>query len=88
MQFSLSEPMIENEALTVAAVDPGAYRSFTPPKYANFQDAWDRVAGGELALKERLKDKLTDRRRTATCGSVAPPTPRRCTSAPTSSSSR
>jgi hypothetical protein len=59
MQFSLSEPVIENEALTVAAVDPGAYRSFTPPKYANFQDAWDRVAGGELALKERLKGKLT-----------------------------
>ncbi len=43
----------------MAAVDPGAYRSFTPPKYANFQDAWDRVAGGELALKERLKGKLT-----------------------------
>ena len=59
MQFSLAEPIIENEALTVAAVDPGAYRSFTPPKYANFQDAWDRVAGGELALKERLKGKLT-----------------------------
>jgi hypothetical protein len=59
MQFSLAEPIIENEALTVAAVDPGAYRSFTPPKYANFQDAWDRVAGGELALKERLRDKLT-----------------------------
>ena len=59
MQFSLSEPIIENEALTVAAVDPGAYRSFTPPKYADFQDAWDRVAGGELALKTRLKGKLT-----------------------------
>ena len=59
MQFSLSEPVVENEALTVAAVDPGAYRSFTPLKYADFQDAWDRVAGGELALKERLKDKLT-----------------------------
>ncbi|MDX6373610.1 MAG: hypothetical protein QOD98_2598 [Nocardioidaceae bacterium] len=59
MQFSLSNPVIENEELTVAAVDPGAYRSFTPPKYANFQDAWDRVAGGELALKERLKKKFT-----------------------------
>ena len=59
MQFSLSESVVENEALTVAAVDPGAYRSFTPPKYANFQDAWDRVAGGELALKERLKKKFT-----------------------------
>ncbi len=59
MQFSLSNPVIENEELTVAAVDPGAYRTFTPLKYADFQDAWDRVAGGELALKERLKDKLT-----------------------------
>ena len=59
MQFSLAEPIVENEALTVAAVDPGEYRTFTPPKYANFQDAWDRVAGGELALKERLKGKLT-----------------------------
>jgi hypothetical protein len=58
MQFALSEPVIENEALTVAAVDPGAYRSFTPPKYADFQEAWDRVAGGELALKQRLKKKL------------------------------
>jgi hypothetical protein len=59
MQFSLAEPIVENEALTVAAVDPGEYRTFTPPKYANFQDAWDRVAGGELALKERPKGKLT-----------------------------
>ncbi len=59
MQFSLANPVIENEELTVAAVDPAAYRSFTPLKYADFQDAWDRVAGGELALKERLKDKLT-----------------------------
>ena len=59
MQFSMSEPVIENEALTVAAVDPGAYRNFTPLKYANFQDAWNRVAGGELALKERLKGRLT-----------------------------
>ncbi len=59
MQFSLSNPVVENEELTVAAVDAGAYRSFTPPKFANFQDAWDRVAGGELALKVRLKDRLT-----------------------------
>ena len=59
MQFSLSNPVIENEELTVAAVDPAAYRTFTPLKYADFQDAWNRVAGGELALKERLRDKFT-----------------------------
>jgi hypothetical protein len=58
LQLALSEPVIENKALTVAAVDPGAYRSFTPLRYADFQEAWDRVAGGELALKERLRDKL------------------------------
>ena len=39
MQFSLANPVIENQELTVAAVDPGAYRSFTPLKYADFQDA-------------------------------------------------
>jgi hypothetical protein len=59
MQFSLSEPVVENQQLTVAAVDPGAYRTFTPPKYADFEEAWDRVAGGELALKTRLKDAFT-----------------------------
>jgi hypothetical protein len=58
MAISLSEPVIENKSLAVAAVDPGEYRSFTPPKYAAFQEAWDRVAGGELALKQRMKGKV------------------------------
>jgi len=58
LQLALSQPTIENRSFTVAAVDPGAYRSFTPLKYADFQEAWDRVAGGEMALKERLKDKV------------------------------
>jgi hypothetical protein len=58
LQLALSEPVIENHALTVAAVDPGEYRSFTPLRYADWQKAWDRVAGGEVAVKERLKDKL------------------------------
>lgn len=54
--FSLSEAVIENQALTVAAIDPAAYRSFTPPTTADTQEVWDRVAGGELALKKRLQD--------------------------------
>jgi hypothetical protein len=58
LPISISESVIENRALNVAAVDPGAYRTFTPLKYADFQEAWDRVAGGEMALKERLQDKL------------------------------
>ena len=60
--ISLSEAVIENQALTVAAVDPAAYRTFVPQRSANFQEAWDRVAGGELALKSRLKDKVPDGR--------------------------
>ncbi|HRK47804.1 MAG TPA: M15 family metallopeptidase, partial [Nocardioides sp.] len=59
LQLSLAEPIVENEARTVAAVDPGAYRSFTPPRFADFEEAWDRVAAGELALKQRLKGKLS-----------------------------
>jgi hypothetical protein len=56
LQVSLSQTVIENEALTVVAADPGAYRTFT--KSAEFQEAWDRMAGGELALKSRLKHKV------------------------------
>jgi D-alanyl-D-alanine carboxypeptidase len=56
--ISLSEAVIENQALSVAAVDPAAYRTFVPQKFADFQEAWDRVAGGEVALKTRLKDKV------------------------------
>ena len=58
LQLALSESTIENRSYSVAAVDPGAYRTFTPLKYADFQDAWDRVAGGELALKERLTKQV------------------------------
>jgi len=58
LQLALSDATVENKALTVAAVDPGAYRSFTPLHSADFQKGWDRVAGGELALKDRLEDKV------------------------------
>ena len=58
LQLSLSQPTIENQTYSVAAVDPGAYRTFTPLKFADFQEAWDRVAGGELALKQRMKGKV------------------------------
>jgi hypothetical protein len=56
--ISLSEAVIENQALTVAAVDAGTYRTFVPQTSADFQQAWDRVAGGELALKKRLRSKV------------------------------
>ncbi|MET0523883.1 MAG: M15 family metallopeptidase [Nocardioides sp.] len=56
--FSMGQPVIENRALTVAAVDPATYRLFTPAASANTQEVWDRVAGGELALSPELRRKV------------------------------
>ena len=56
--LSMAEVVIENRALTVAAVDPGSYRHFTHSKSANTDEVWDRVAGGEVAVLRGLRDKL------------------------------
>ena len=56
--FSMGQAVIENQALTVAAVDPATYRLFTPVASADTQIVWDRVAGGELALSPELGKKL------------------------------
>jgi hypothetical protein len=55
--ISLSESVVENQSLRVAAVDPATYRTFTRQETADFQEAWDRLAGGELALKKRLQTR-------------------------------
>jgi hypothetical protein len=57
-QISLVQVFIENRPLTVAAVDPATYRNYTVADSANFQETWDRVAGGELALRPALRRKL------------------------------
>jgi hypothetical protein len=57
--LALSEAVIENQAVRIAALDPADYRSFVPGSDSpDYQNAWARVAGGELALKPRLKDKF------------------------------
>ena len=53
--ISLSEAVIENQALTVAAVDAGTYRTFVPQTSADFQEAWDRVAGGEVIADQQSR---------------------------------
>jgi hypothetical protein len=52
--FSLGQVTIENHALTIAAADPGTFRLFAPAATADTQAVWDRVAGGELAIKPKL----------------------------------
>ena len=49
---------IENKIYDVAVVDPASYRRFTELRSAQLQEQWDRVAGGELAVDQQLKDRL------------------------------
>lgn len=42
----------------IAAVDPGQYRAFTGSRSAEFQEQWDRIAGGEIAIMDRLQKEL------------------------------
>ena len=59
-ELSLAQVTIENRAINVAAVDPATYRRFTPRASAELQEAWERVAGGELAIDPRLGRRLAD----------------------------
>ena len=58
--IGLGNVAIENQLLTVAAVDGATFRRFTPAGSAQTQDVWDRLAGGELAIDPRLGRKLQD----------------------------
>ena len=57
-QVSLVQVLIENQSLSVAAVDPATYRNFvTRTESAQADDVWDRVAGGELAIRPALQKR-------------------------------
>jgi hypothetical protein len=59
-RIGLGQVSLENRVLTVAAVDPGGYRHFTQAEVADFQEAWDRVAGGEMATDPKVARRLAD----------------------------
>ncbi|WP_374454124.1 M15 family metallopeptidase [Nocardioides sp.] len=59
-RIGLGQVSLENRVLTVASVDPGAYRLFTRADVADFQEAWDRVAGGEMATDKKIGRRLAD----------------------------
>lgn len=46
---------VGEQVVTVGAVDPAAYRRFTPPSTARADRVWARVAAGELAIDPRLR---------------------------------
>lgn len=67
-RIGLGQVTIENRALTIAAVDGATYRRFTPVGSAQTQDVWDRVAGGELAVPQKLAKQLQDKQGNITLG--------------------
>ncbi len=58
--LSLGQVGIENQVITIGAVDPSTYRNFAPANSAQLQEVWERVAGGELAIDKALGRKLQD----------------------------
>ncbi len=56
--FSIGQIALESRVLTLAAVDPGGYRRFTPRESAEFQEQWDRIANGEIAVLDELRREL------------------------------
>lgn len=57
-QVSLAQVVVENQSLNVAAVDPATYRNYViNSDSAKTDDVWDRVAGGELAIRPALKKR-------------------------------
>jgi len=58
-QVALAQVPIENRALEVAAVDPGTYRNYvTDVRSAETAAVWQRVAGGEVAVRPELRKRV------------------------------
>ena len=57
-RFSLAQVSIDDHAINVAAVDPSTFRNYNPDREAQFQQEWDRVAGGEMALRPRFREQV------------------------------
>jgi hypothetical protein len=60
LPVELAQVSVEGRALNVLAVDPAAYRAWTPAASADLQDVWDRIAGGEVAVPPTVDEKLVD----------------------------
>ncbi|MDP3890479.1 M15 family metallopeptidase [Nocardioides sp.] len=59
-QLSMAQVAVQDYTLVVAAVEPASYRRFTPSVSAQLQEAWDRVAGGEVAVDPKLGKRLQE----------------------------
>ncbi len=60
MPLSLASLSSNGRTLSIAAVDPGEFRRFTPVQSAQSDEVWSRVAGGEIAVDPGLPRRLEE----------------------------
>ncbi|QNN54486.1 M15 family metallopeptidase [Nocardioides mesophilus] len=60
MPLSVASLSSNGRTLTIAAVDPGQFRRFTPEQSARADEVWSRVAGGEVAVDPSIGKKLEE----------------------------
>lgn len=56
--LSVATIVVESKSYQIAAVQPASYRAFTGEASARWQEQWDRIAGGEIAIRADLQDRL------------------------------
>ncbi|WP_141015197.1 M15 family metallopeptidase [Nocardioides sambongensis] len=56
--LSYAQFTVENKLYNIAAVDPAGYRAFTGQDSAEWQEQWERIAGGEIAVRDTLRDRM------------------------------
>jgi hypothetical protein len=61
LPISVGSASINGRTLTVAAVDAGKFRAFTPDATARADFVWERVAGGEVAVDNDVDKRLIDK---------------------------
>ena len=60
-QISMAQFFVEEQGVTYAAVNPSTFRRFAPNATAQFQDVWNRVAGGEIAIDPVIGKRLVSK---------------------------
>lgn len=60
LPMSVASASVDGRALTVAAVDLDRFRRYTPDVTARAASVWRRVAGGEVALDDRVSRRVVD----------------------------
>ena len=68
LRLSVASLSSNGRTLTIAAVDPGEFRRFTPPQSAQADAVWSRVAGGEVAVDPSVGRRLEQPRGYLTLG--------------------